>query len=103
MRLVTEFERFMDGLPPDDVRRKWVDDMQQVLAENMFAGDNVPKDRIPRYYRDKYGINTLFRYDHPDGYRSTYTIRNVGDGVSVFIFDIMSHREYDKRFGYRTS
>lgn len=30
----------MEDLPPDDVRRKWVDDMQ-VLAENMFAGDNV--------------------------------------------------------------
>ena len=93
----------MDGLPPDDVRRKWVDDMQQVLAENMFAGESIPKDRIPRYYRDRFGVNVLFRYGHPQHYRSTYTVRGVGEGVSVFVFDIMSHKEYDKRFGYRTS
>ena len=93
----------MDGLPLDDVRKKWVDDMQEVLAENMFAGDNVPKDRIPRNYKYRFWDNELFLYDHPQGYRSTYTLRNVGEGVSVFIFDIMSHKEYDKRFGYRTS
>ncbi len=68
----------------------------------MFAGNNVPKDRITGCCRDRFGVNVLVRHDHTQGCRSTYTLRDVGGGVSVFIFGIMSH-ECDKRCGYRTS
>ena len=80
---------------------KWIQDMVGVLKENMFAGERIQKDRIPPKYRVKYGVNNLYRYDHPEGYRSCYTLLNKeGLGVCPIIIDLMSHKEYEKVFGY---
>jgi len=81
---------------------KWIEDMEKVLKENMFAGDQVKKDRIPRYYIQRYGVNNLFRYDHPEGYRSCYVVSYVdGVGVCPTVLDLLSHDQYDKIFGYK--
>ncbi len=78
---------------------KWGDGMEIVLGENMYAGELIRKSQIPKQYIDRYGVNNLYRYSHPEGFRSCYTILN---GCPI-ILDIMSHAEYDKVFGYRTT
>ena len=40
-----------------------------------------------------------FRYGHPEGYRSCYWVVQG----STCILDLMSHDEYEKRFGYRST
>jgi hypothetical protein len=76
--------------------------MQAVLKENMFAGESVSKKQIPIHYAERYGVNNLFRYAHPEGYRSCYTFFcEEGIGVCPHILDLSSHEEYDKIFGYR--
>ena len=95
-------EEFLKPLKPDDKLRRWIEDMEAVLLDNMFAGQLVKKKQIPSYYVRRYGVNNLFRYRHPEGYRSCYTILNVeGFGVCPIILDILSHEEYDRIFGYR--
>jgi hypothetical protein len=75
--------------------------MDGVLLENMFAGDRVKKERIPAHYVVEFGVNNLYRYRHPEGYRSAYTLVNVeGVGVCPIILDIKSHAEYERIFGY---
>lgn len=97
-----DLEDFLKTLKPDDKLRRWIEDMETVLLENMFAGQLVKKRQIPSYYVQRYGVNNLFRYRHPEGYRSCYTILNVeGYGVRPIILDIMSHEEYERIFGYR--
>jgi hypothetical protein len=78
---------------------KWIDCTKTVLSENMYAGELIRKSQIPKQYIDRYGVNNLYRYSHPEGFRSCYTIVN---GCPV-ILDIMSVAEYDKVFGYQTS
>lgn len=78
---------------------KWISDMKTVLKENMFAGELIRKSQIPKQYIDHYGVNNLYRYSHPEGFRSCYTILNG----CPHILDIMSHPEYDKVFGYKTT
>jgi hypothetical protein len=73
--------------------------MEKVLGENMYAGELIRKSQIPKQYIDRYGVNNLYRYSHPEGFRSCYTVVNC----CPVILDIMSHAEYDKVFGYRTS
>jgi hypothetical protein len=88
-------------LKEGDPIRKFVEDMDAVLLENMFAGDTVPKKRIPRYYLVEYGVNNLYRYRHPEGYRSAYTLVAVeGVGVCPIVLDINTHAEYERIFGY---
>ena len=92
-----ELDDFLKKLNPNDKRVKWINDMENVLKENMFAGDIIKKDQIPSYYITHYGVNHLYRYSHPEGYRSCYVIL---DGCP-HILDIKSHPEYNKIFGYK--
>jgi len=76
--------------------------MEKVLREHMYAGDLIKKNQIPSHYVQHYGVNNLYRYAHPEGYRSCYTVLYVdGMGVCPHILDILSHDEYERIFGYR--
>ena len=78
--------------------------MEAVLRENLFAGDAIRKRLIPASYVERYGVNNLYRYAHPEGYRSCYTLVRIEDvGVCPVILDLLSHQEYDRVFGYRTT
>jgi len=70
------------SLAPESRIRRWVEDMEAVLKENMFAGGSIPKRQIPRFYIDRYGVNNLFRYALHEAYRSCYTLLNM-EGVGV--------------------
>ena len=95
-------DEFLKGLEPDHKFRRWIEDMETVVKENMYAGQLVKKKQVPSLYIQRYGVNNLYRYSHPEGYRSCYTIfYEKGVGVCPHILDIMSHEEYDKIFGYR--
>jgi hypothetical protein len=73
------------------------------VKEDRFAGDKVPKDRIPRYYRKKWGVDNLYVDDLGPDWRFIYTIEFDGVGPGVVALDVLTHKEYDKRFGYRTT
>lgn len=83
--------------------RNMVDDMSDLLMENCMAGNRIPKDRVPEYYRKKYGVNNLYRYRLARGYRGIYTILRSRDKIQVWILDLLNHDDYDRRFGYSTS
>ncbi len=70
--------------------------MRDVLLTNIFAGEQIQKSRIPSFYRSNFDVKNLFRYSHPEGHRSCYAIVQR----SVLIIDLMSHKEYERRFGY---
>ena len=78
---------------------KWINSMADVLKENKFAGELIKKSQIPRLYVKKYHVNNLYRYGHPEGFRSCYTIAEE----CPHILDLMSHPEYDKIFKYETT
>lgn len=97
--LSEELSKLLESVGSDHKFSKWIEDMKSVLKEHMFSGDLIKKNQIPQYYIDKYGVNNLYRYSHPEGHRSCYTIANG----CPHILDIMPHPEYDKIFGYRTT
>ena len=97
--LSEELSSLLQALGTDHKFSKWIRDMKLVLKEHMFSGELIKKNQIPQYYIDKHGVNNLYRYRHPEGYRSCYTIVNG----CPYILDIMSHSEYDKIFGYKTT
>ena len=92
--VVGDLDQLLKELPADHKFRKWVGDMKVVLKEHMFAGELIGKKLVPAFYIERYGVNNLYRYDHPEGHRSCYTIAQG----CVYIIDIMSHSEYDLRF-----
>jgi len=80
----------------------WVDR----LKLNVFAGDQIPKDRIPSSLGARHGISVplenAWRFELPGAFRAIYTIVSVeGRKPSVLVLEILSHKEYDRLFGYR--
>lgn len=97
-----ELDEYLRSLAPESRIRRWVEDMEAVLKEDMFAGESIPKRQILRFYIDQYGVNNLFRYTLPEAYRSCYTLLNMeGVGVCPLIIDLRSHEEYERIFRYR--
>jgi len=94
-----ELAKRLRKLGPEHKTAKWISDMKEVLKENMYSGELIGKSQIPKQYFDRYNVNNLYRYSHPEGFRSCYTILNG----CPYILDIMPHSEYDKMFGYRTT
>ncbi len=70
------------------------------LKEDPFTGIKIPKKLWPREYVQKYGINNLWKYDLPNGWRLIYTVR--GDSVQIvsIILEWFDHKTYERRFEY---
>ena len=73
----------------------------EFIKANPFYGDNISKALIPKEYIVKYNAKNLWRVELTNYWRMLYTIK--GDQVEVicFILDIIDHKEYDKKFGYK--
>ncbi|MCK4327721.1 MAG: hypothetical protein KAW41_04560 [Candidatus Diapherotrites archaeon] len=73
------------------------------VATKVTAGKKIPGNLWPKEYIKKYGINNLWKLDLDNYWRMLYTI--VGDQVELIgiVLDVMGHKKYDRKFGYKTS
>jgi hypothetical protein len=47
-------------------------------------------------------VENLYRYEHPSGYQSCYTIVPIPEHCGCpAILDILTHEEYNRLFGYK--
>ena len=70
------------------------------IEENAFCGIQIPKRLIPKEYIKKYGVTNLWKYDLPDAWRLIYSIRAGKPIVISIVLEWMTHKEYNRRFGY---
>jgi len=75
--------------------------VRDLLKQNPFAGDQVPKRLIPQKYILKYDVDNLWRIELADRWRLVYTITGNQLEIINFVLDIFNHRGYDKIFGYK--
>ncbi len=71
------------------------------LKDNPFAGDQVKKSQIPTYYVQKYDIANLWRIELSNYWRLVYTIQSNEVEIIDFVLDIVDHKDYNKKFGYK--
>lgn len=71
------------------------------LKENPFVGDQVKKELIPNCYIQKYGITNLWRIELSNYWRLIYTIQSNEIEIIDFVLEIIDHKQYDKKFGYK--
>ena len=73
----------------------------EFIKSNPFYGDNIPKALIPKEYVIKYNAKNLWRVELTNYWRMLYTIKGDQIEIICFILDIINHKEYAKKFGYR--
>lgn len=92
---------FVSSLEEGSYFRQIVDNELAVLKENMFAGQRIEKSKLPKFYVQKYGINNLYKHNLDRANRLIYTLVADESGIVVVVLEILSHKEYEKRFGYK--
>jgi len=75
--------------------------VRDLLRENPFAGDQVPKRQIPAKYAQKYNADNVWRIELANRWRLVYTITGNQIEIVTFIMDIFNHKNYDNTFGYK--
>ncbi|MDD4524076.1 MAG: hypothetical protein PHW84_14805 [Methanosarcina sp.] len=75
----------------------------ELLKENVHYGQPIAKKLIPAEYKTRYGITNLFRVELPNFWRMLYTLTAGSSGIEiiVLVMDIIDHKKYDKKFGYK--
>jgi len=74
-----------------------------LIKVNIHYGEPIAKKLIPKEYKIKYGITNLFRVKLPKFWRMLYTLTNGNSEIEIiaFILDVIDHKEYDKKLGYK--
>ena len=80
--------------------RKWLTRAFDDISENPRCGIFITKQRIPKYYIQKYGIKNLWKYDLPKGWRLLYSISGEEVWIIALILEWLTHPQYERRFGY---
>ncbi|MDD9953326.1 MAG: hypothetical protein OXR66_03250 [Candidatus Woesearchaeota archaeon] len=88
------------GTKESNMIYKAIERTERHLKENVHFGDAVAKRLIPLPYKQE-GVTNLFRVSLPCYWRLVYTLRRENMTCIVFILDILSHKDYDKLFGYK--
>lgn len=101
VKAVKDVVKYISSLDSDSYLCRTVEAALDVLKENMFAGESVEKKKFPKIYVQRYGITSLYKYNLDASSRLTYTLVADESGTAVVMLEIMNHKEYEKRFGYR--
>lgn len=82
---------------------KAVNQKVELIKSNPHFGDPIAKKLIPKEYKQKYGVTNLFRVELPAFWRMLYTLTDGESEVEIiaFVLDVIDHKEYDKKFGYK--
>lgn len=101
LKSTPEFSEFYANLDREGETFKRIENCLDILRRDMCAGDQVQKDRFPKYYVKKYGIRNLYRKEIGNC-RLSYTIISEDSKKILCVLEYFpSHKEYNRRFGYR--
>lgn len=75
----------------------------ELIKTNIHYGVPVAKHLMPAEYKIKYGITNLFRVELPNYWRMLYTLTDGDTTIEIvaFVLDIIDHKKYNKKFGYK--
>ena len=80
-----------------------IDKKRELIKVNPHYGEPMAKDKIPTEYKQTYGVTNLFWVELSNFWRMLYTLTNDETEVEIiaFVLDIMDHKAYNKKFGYK--
>ena len=75
----------------------------ELIKMNIHYGEPIAKRLIPEEYKIKYGATNLFRVELPSFWRMLYTLTDGESQIEIiaFVLDVLNHKEYNKKFGYK--
>ncbi|OIO21109.1 hypothetical protein COV61_00175 [Candidatus Micrarchaeota archaeon CG11_big_fil_rev_8_21_14_0_20_47_5] len=94
------YEKLAEGKSEDKQLYQFINRAFDDLKKNPFIGIKIPKNVWPAEYIRRYGINNLWKYDLPNGWRLIYTLKGGEVEIVSIILEWFDHKNYERRFGY---
>lgn len=86
----------------DPVKLK-VDKLIDEMKQDINLGDYIKKKHWPDKYVKTHEVTNLYSYKIGLNHRLIYTIRGRKDDKIYQLLDLLTHKEYDRLFGYSTT
>ncbi len=97
------FEELKNSTTEDKQLFEFLERAFKDIEENAFCGIQIPKRLIPKEYLQKYGVDNLWKYNLPNAWRLLYSVGREEVTVVSIVLEWGKHKEYDRKFGYKTS
>jgi len=65
-------------------------------------GDHIAKEKIPREYAEKFGAKSLWKLNLSRYWRLIYTAQGTEIEVIAVLLEVLDHKRYNRKFGYKT-
>lgn len=66
-------------------------------------GEHISRKKIPAEYFEKHGVENLWKLNLNSFWRMIYTVHGNNIEVISIILEVLDHKKYDRKFGYKTS
>jgi len=97
----TSLEEAYNHLAENSPLKKSIKKAIQKLKENIFCGERISKERIPKEYMQKYKITNLWWYPLANGWRLVYSVVTPSNiELLAVIIEYFDHKNYERRFNY---
>ncbi|MBI2445915.1 hypothetical protein HYV43_06005 [Candidatus Micrarchaeota archaeon] len=73
------------------------------LIQDPQAGKHIPKRLIPKQYVQEFGVTNLWKLNLDSHWRMIYTLHGTEIKIFAIVLEVLDHKNYDRKFGYRTS
>lgn len=75
------------------------------IKDNPVYGQPISKNKVPKEYNKDYGITTIFWVKLSQGWRMIYSLKGEEESNKILciIIDILDHKSYSEKFGYKKS
>jgi hypothetical protein len=99
-KLKADFESLREGRSEEKTLHNDLCLAFDALKSNPANGTRIPKRIWPKFYKKHYRITNLWKRNLPSGWRLTYTIKAEDEKIICMVLEWMTHKEYNRRFGY---
>ena len=90
--------------PPESTQLvKLIEKGIEKLKYDYEYGYHLSKSRIPKEYVEKYGVQNLWKLNLNSFWRLIYTVRGTEVEVVSVLLEVLDHKKYDRKFGYKTT
>ena len=78
-----------------------IERVTELLKVNPQYGRHIEKKKIPKEYIRNYEVNNLWKCNLSGNWRLIYTIKTDQLEIIDVVLDIIDHKTYSKKFGYK--
>ena len=95
-----DFNPVFQNLDKNGAVFKDISELIRKLKKDEISGERIKYHQIPKYYKNRHGVDNAFHVYLPEGMRLIYSITTFHNEKTAFLMELFDHKNYENRFNY---